>query len=213
MIKLIAFDLDGTLTQHKTPLEPANQKALQELSEKYQLVMAGAGACMRIFNQLGGFPIDIIGNYGRNLSLKDVKTIYANLKKHNPDLQLYSVVYTHELDSPFIPFIEPYVDAVNLWVGLNYNLPNLDLDIEKCRAAFPGKEIMLGIFIYDYFASANPNSFEFLDIMLKRAKKYLSEGKISDIVLMGDREVAKCQPECDFVRDFLQNDFNAGKKK
>ena len=24
MIKLIAFDLDGTLTQHKTPIEPAN---------------------------------------------------------------------------------------------------------------------------------------------------------------------------------------------
>ena len=60
MIKLIAFDLDGTLTQHKTPLEPANLKALQELSAKYKLVMAGAGACMRIFNQLGGFPIDII---------------------------------------------------------------------------------------------------------------------------------------------------------
>ena len=177
-----------------------NAEQLSELSLKYP-------------NIKGGMIDDIIGNYGRNLSLKDVKTIYANLKKHNSDLKLYSVVYTHELDSPFIPFLEPYVDAVNLWVGLNYNLPNIDLDIEKCRAAFPGKEIMLGIFIYDYFASANPNSFEFLDIMLKRAKKYLSEGKISDIVLMGDREVAKCQPECDFVRDFLQNDFKAGKKK
>ena len=64
MIKLIAFDLDGTLTQHKTPLEPANYEALLALSKKYKLLMAGAGACMRIFNQLGKFPIDIIGNYG-----------------------------------------------------------------------------------------------------------------------------------------------------
>jgi len=64
MIKLMVFDLDGTLTQHKTQLEPANFEALTALSKKYRLLMAGAGDCMRIFNQLGQFPIDIIGNYG-----------------------------------------------------------------------------------------------------------------------------------------------------
>ena len=62
--KLIAFDLDGTLTQHKTPLEPANRAVLEQLSKKYRLLMVGAGSVRRIFDQLGGFPIDIIGNYG-----------------------------------------------------------------------------------------------------------------------------------------------------
>ena len=32
MIKLIAFDLDGTLTQHKTPLAPENLAVLTALS-------------------------------------------------------------------------------------------------------------------------------------------------------------------------------------
>lgn len=63
-IKVIAFDLDGTLTQHKTPMIPENRAAMERLSQKYKLVMAGAGQCRRIFNQLEGFPIDIIGNYG-----------------------------------------------------------------------------------------------------------------------------------------------------
>ena len=63
-IKLIAFDLDGTLTQHKQPLCDANREMLDKLSEKYKLVMVGAGQVMRIFNQLEGYPIDIIGNYG-----------------------------------------------------------------------------------------------------------------------------------------------------
>ncbi|MBP3485932.1 MAG: HAD family phosphatase [Oscillospiraceae bacterium] len=63
-VKLIAFDLDGTLTQHKTPLEAANRAVLERLSEKYRLLMVGAGGVRRIFNQLGGFPMDIIGNYG-----------------------------------------------------------------------------------------------------------------------------------------------------
>jgi HAD superfamily hydrolase (TIGR01484 family) len=64
MIKLIAFDLDGTLTQHKTKLDAKNRSVLQRLAEKYTLVMVGAGQCRRIFNQMEEFPIDIIGNYG-----------------------------------------------------------------------------------------------------------------------------------------------------
>ena len=74
MIKLIAFDLDGTLTQHKTLLEAENRNALTALTERYHLVMVGAGACMRIFRQMGGFPIDIIGNYGMQYSKYDAAT-------------------------------------------------------------------------------------------------------------------------------------------
>ena len=63
-IKVIAMDLDGTLTQHKQHMTPENRAALEALAKKYKLVMAGAGQVMRIFNQLEQFPIDIIGNYG-----------------------------------------------------------------------------------------------------------------------------------------------------
>ena len=63
-IKLIAFDLDGTLTQHKTPLSAEHREILTKLSKKYKLLMAGAGMCMRIFDQMEQFPIDILGNYG-----------------------------------------------------------------------------------------------------------------------------------------------------
>ena len=63
-IKLIAFDLDGTLTQHKSPLGDENRAVLDALGKKYKLIMAGAGMCRRIFNQMGQYPIDIMGNYG-----------------------------------------------------------------------------------------------------------------------------------------------------
>ena len=73
MIKLVAFDLDGTLTQHKTPLDGKNRAVLEALAKKYSLVMAGAGQCRRIFNQMGQFPIDIIGNYGLQYCRYDAK--------------------------------------------------------------------------------------------------------------------------------------------
>jgi HAD superfamily hydrolase (TIGR01484 family) len=64
MISLIAFDLDGTLTQHRTPIEEKNTAVLKKLGEKYRTVIVGAGACQRIYRQLNNFPIDIVGNYG-----------------------------------------------------------------------------------------------------------------------------------------------------
>ncbi len=63
-IKLLAFDLDGTLTQHKTPLSAENRRTLDALGKRYRLVMVGAGQVRRIFEQMGHYPIDIIGNYG-----------------------------------------------------------------------------------------------------------------------------------------------------
>ena len=70
-IKLMAFDLDGTLTQHKQPLQGANLETMKRLAEKYTLVMVGAGQTMRIFNQMGQFPLDIIGNYGMQYARYD----------------------------------------------------------------------------------------------------------------------------------------------
>lgn len=63
-IKLIAMDLDGTLTQHKQHMSARCRETLVKLSEKYKLMMVGAGQVYRIFNQMEHFPIDIIGNYG-----------------------------------------------------------------------------------------------------------------------------------------------------
>ena len=70
-IQLVAFDLDGTLTQHKTALEPFNRAVLDALSRRYGLLMVGAGSCRRIFRQMDGYPIDIIGNYGMQYAVYD----------------------------------------------------------------------------------------------------------------------------------------------
>ena len=72
--KLIAFDLDGTLTQHRTKLGEENRAVLDKLARKYKLLMMGAGACTRIFGQMNEYPIDIIGNYGMQVSRYNPET-------------------------------------------------------------------------------------------------------------------------------------------
>ena len=78
-IKLIAFDLDGTLSQHKSPMPPANRAAMEVLNKKYKLLMSGAGLCRRIFNQMEQFPIDILGSYGMQ---------YAEYNPEKGDIEL-----------------------------------------------------------------------------------------------------------------------------
>ena len=49
MKKLICFDLDGTLSQHRSQLEDFNRAVLDELSKKYKLLMVGAGGCILLW--------------------------------------------------------------------------------------------------------------------------------------------------------------------
>lgn len=70
-IRVVAFDLDGTVTQHRAQLEEQNRRVLDALGRRYRLVMVGAGTCERIWRQLGCYPIDIIGNYGMQFAACD----------------------------------------------------------------------------------------------------------------------------------------------
>ena len=63
--KVFAFDLDGTLTEHRTWITDENLAVLDELKEAgIRSVILGAGQTRRIFTQMREYPIDIIGNYG-----------------------------------------------------------------------------------------------------------------------------------------------------
>ncbi len=62
--RLVCIDLDGTLTQHRAPLEKTNREVLEKLMKRYKCVMVGAGNAPRIYKQMGNFPIEIIANYG-----------------------------------------------------------------------------------------------------------------------------------------------------
>ncbi len=67
--RLICFDLDGTLSNHRTDMPAESRELLDKLKAAgYDLVMVGAGNAPRIHRQMGQYPIDIIANYGKQLA-------------------------------------------------------------------------------------------------------------------------------------------------
>ena len=81
-IRVIAMDLDGTLTQHKQPMSPETRQTLVELGKRYKLMMVGAGQVMRIFNQMEHFPIDIVGNYGLQYATYNAQTGEMDMQRN-----------------------------------------------------------------------------------------------------------------------------------
>ena len=99
MKRLICFDLDGTLTQHRSPLEERNRALLDRLAERYKLLMVGAGAAERIHRQMGGYPIDIIGNYGmEEAHIVDGCFTLVRKEKSHPDRAYFTekIAYLRE---------------------------------------------------------------------------------------------------------------------
>lgn len=90
MKKLICFDLDGTLTQHRSKLEQENKELLDKLGRKYKLLMVGAGGAERIYAQMNEYPIDILGNYGMEES-RIIKDKFQIVRRTitQPDKQLF----------------------------------------------------------------------------------------------------------------------------
>ena len=90
MKRLICFDLDGTLTQHRSPLGAENKRVLDRLQEKYKVIMVGAGAAARIRAQMQEYPIDIIANYGmEEAKIIDGKFTIVRQITTTPDKQYF----------------------------------------------------------------------------------------------------------------------------
>ncbi len=90
MKRLICFDLDGTLTQHRSKLEEENKAVLDALGKKYKLLMVGAGGAERIYGQMNEYPIDILGNYGMEESrIVDGRFVIVRRTVTSPDKDLF----------------------------------------------------------------------------------------------------------------------------
>ncbi len=90
MKRLIGLDLDGTLTQHRSPLDAEHVALLDALGRKYKIIMVAAGNAPRVYAQMGQYPIDIIANYGMQESrMIDGKFCIIRDDKVIPDREFF----------------------------------------------------------------------------------------------------------------------------
>ena len=135
--------------------------------------------------------------------VEQVAAVNANLKKHNPALELYGVVYCHELGVKNFSALQPYLDGVNLWFWYQEELLEIEKYVNLCREKFPGKKVLMGLFLHDYGTADAGTMPELLLHQLSYARALLAEGKINGLVILGDREIIKWPEQAAAVKGFL----------
>ena len=162
---------------------------------------------LKYTNIIGGIADDLVSYLGKNYSVKDIQKVHTAIKKHNQALDLYGVVYARELDNVNIPRVADCIDAVNLWIDRKSELAEFDMIIEKCRVRFPGKKIMLGVFMQDIGLSDLEYGGELMLRCLDRAEQAYRGGKIQSLVILGDREIAKYPSLAQVIRQYFAQRF------
>ena len=156
------------------------------------------------FPNIVGAMCDDVSVHFRNVVLPEAFAARSRaLKKHNAKLKMYGVVYAQELGRKDFSPILPYLDVVNLWFWNMEEILDYDRYLESCRATFPGKPILQGIFLHDYGTSDAGAPPSLLRHQLDKAREYLTRGIVEGVVILGDREIAKWPGSAAAVRDYL----------
>lgn len=126
------------------------------------------------------------------------------LCQHNPDLDLWIVVYTHELDKPYWKDWMGAVDVINLWVWEYQNLVHLEEYLSRCHEIFPDKRVVMGIYIHDY-PSRSPLPLDYLQIELDTIVRHLESGSLDGYNILGNCIIDQHPAQAEFIRDFIQS--------
>jgi hypothetical protein len=154
-------------------------------------------------NVTGALHDDMRGLMTReNFAPAQYAAIYEALKSANPGLQLWAVVYTHELELEQWAGFEPFMDVVNLWVWEARNLPHLDEYLARCRELFPDKPLIMGCYLRDYPTVA-PVPMELLKLQWEGVLRHLQAGTLDGYSILAAVLIDGHQEQANWVRDFI----------
>ena len=127
-----------------------------------------------------------------SLSPAQLRTIRARLHVGGRQLRLSAVVYTTQTDPRAMHHLQ-YVDEVTLWTSSPTQLAHLENNLSKLEKVVGRKSIVLGCYMFD-FNERKPMSADDMKYQLDLGTKWLQEGRIDGIILLGT-------PICDVSLD------------
>jgi len=165
---------------------------------------ATVGRLSRSFrNVTGAIDDDLLGIIKREkIKPEQYSKVHEALKKDNPALKLWTVVYSHELNKNDWAGFADLFDVISLWVWASKDLVNLDRYVEQCREIFPGKAINIGCYLRDYTLSAGV-PMKLLKHQWELVRKYVSAGTIQGYSILGGFLIDMHPEQARWVRDFI----------
>ena len=118
------------------------------------------------------------------LSPKELATLRKDLVVEKRHLDLYVVLYTHQLHLPVQKHLE-FCDKITLWTWNSKDLKDLDGNFERLEKLAPRHGKLLGCYLWDYGAKA-PMPVERMQRQCELGLKWLREGKLEGLTFLGN---------------------------
>ena len=158
----------------------------------------------RFANVTGAFDDDLMGLMKRHgFGPDEFGEIRAAIRRINPSLKLWSVVYTHEFGEPdFWRAMAPHVDVISLWVWESKDLVHLNEYVDQCRRLFPEKPIVMGVYLRDYHVAA-PVPVDLVRAHMQRIADLIDRDWLAGYSIIASVLIDGHRAQADAVRDFI----------
>ena len=143
------------------------------------------GLADRFPNITGAIMDDFFTREGEGrLTLEDVDRIRAKLDTHPRELDLWVVLYTHQLELPVAPYLDR-CDVVSLWTWNADQLDELEGNLQRLEGITSGRRIALGCYMWD-FPNARPVPLPAMQNQCRLGLQWILESRIEAMVFLAN---------------------------
>ena len=136
------------------------------------------------------------------LSAGQLGVIRDRLRNLPQPLDVWIVLYTHNLD----PALKPYVaqsDVATMWTWKQEELANLQGNLERVESYAPGKRKVLGCYLYDY-GEDRPMSVANMEKQCETGLRWLKEGRIEGMIFLASCVCDLELPAVEWTRNWIR---------
>ena len=109
-----------------------------------------------------------------------LKEIRAGLSKACRPMELYTVMYSREIDT-VDPRLMEYIDGISLWTSDSNQLAHLEENFNALEKKFPKHKKLLGIYMFD-FSKGMPITNELMEHQCELGLQLLKEGRLDGMI-------------------------------
>jgi hypothetical protein len=141
-----------------------------------------------------------------SLDLNELKEVKQNLKRGNKRLDLWVVLYAHQIAEDSFPKLGPYLDlcdVVQVWPWYGKEIPNLPSTLEKVERVSPRVKKALGSFMWD-FGDKQPLPASAMQQQCEFGLEWLRKKRIEAMVICGSWLSDRPLEAVDWTRQWIK---------
>jgi hypothetical protein len=137
------------------------------------------------YPQIEGVLLDDMSTVGidKGFRPEHIRQIRQSLDDKYAALKIWGVLYTMSFNRPKIDDYIKELDVINLWTWHAKDVANLEKNVAHCEQKYPGKPIVVGLYLYDY-GDGRRIPMDLLQQQCATALKLGVAGRIQGIVFL-----------------------------